>query len=68
MVGRAGRYGFDLQADSYLCVPESQINTQRKQAFDLLNKDKMEYITSCISSEKKGLGRLILDSIGTMII
>lgn len=47
MVGRAGRYGFDLKADSYLCVPKTRVFNDKKFALDLLNKDKMEYIKSC---------------------
>ena len=68
MVGRAGRYGFDLQADSYLCIPKTRVFNDKKAALDLLNKDKMEYIKSCFDAEKKGLSRIILDSVGTQIV
>ena len=68
MVGRAGRYGFDIEADSYICIPKSKVFNEKKAAFDLMNKDKMEYIKSCFANEKKGLSRIILDSIGTQLV
>jgi hypothetical protein len=38
MVGRAGRYGFDDEADSYICVPKSQINWDKKKVLQIMNK------------------------------
>ena len=33
MVGRAGRFGFDKQADSYICVPKSRVFNEKKIVF-----------------------------------
>lgn len=61
MIGRAGRYGYDSEADAILCILRSQ---ERSRAVELMNK-KLERINSCLSDEKRGLSRVILDAIGT---
>ena len=67
MVGRAGRYGYDLEADSYICVPKSKVS-EKKNILKLMCKDKLEYIESCFCDKKLGLSRLIFDSIGTKLV
>ena len=68
MVGRAGRFGFDTEADSYICIPKSRVFSDKKAALNLMNKNKIESIKSCFDIEKKGLSRIILDSIGTELV
>jgi replicative superfamily II helicase len=63
MIGRAGRYGYDTEADAILCTSS---NHDKKLAVDLMNR-KLERINSCLSDEKRGLSRVILDAIGTKI-
>eukprot|EP00347_Sterkiella_histriomuscorum_P009671 403340318 len=60
----AGRYGFDTEADSILCV---QNQSEKKKAIELMNR-KLERINSCLNIERKGLSRVILESIGTKIV
>ena len=68
MVGRAGRYGFDKEADSYVCIPKSRVFNDKKIVMQLMCKDKLEYVESCFSQSKQGLCRLIFDSIGTQMV
>ena len=30
MVGRAGRYGFDKEADSYICIPKNREQADKR--------------------------------------
>ena len=64
MIGRAGRYGFDTEADSIICV---QYPNDKKKAIDLLNR-KLERIDSCLDVGRRGLGRIILEAVGTKIV
>lgn len=68
MVGRAGRFGFDLKADSYLCIPKSRAFYEKQTCIDLLSKERLERIDSCLGMNDKGLSRIILDSIGTGLV
>ena len=68
MVGRAGRYGFDTEADSFIVIPKSRAYVDRNDVLALLKKEKLEYIKSSFSNEKQGLARIILDSIGTKLV
>ena len=68
MVGRAGRYGFDTEADSYIVIPKNRAYVDRKEVLALLKKENLEYIKSSFSNEKQGLARIILDSIGTKLV
>ncbi len=64
MIGRAGRYGFDTEADSIICV---SYPNDKKKAIALLNR-KLERIESCLAPERRGLARSMLESIGTKIV
>ena len=52
MIGRAGRYGLDKEADSILCVPQSRVFEDKKIALQLLQPDKMEPIISTFGKGK----------------
>ncbi|CDW80348.1 dna polymerase theta-like [Stylonychia lemnae] len=64
MIGRAGRYGYDTEADSILVVQNAN---EKKKAMELLNR-KLERIDSCLDQEGKGLSRIILEAVGTKIV
>ena len=44
MIGRAGRYGFDTEADSILCIG---YQNEKTKAIELMNR-KLERIESCL--------------------
>ena len=58
MVGRAGRLGFDKDADSILIAP-------RKDLGLLIATRQLEQIRSALHSKTIGLPRVILAAIGT---
>lgn len=64
MVGRAGRFGFDTEADSYICIPKSRVFNDGKYVKSLMQRERLEYVKSRFSNEKQGLARIIMDSIG----
>jgi len=57
MIGRAGRLGFDTEADSVLIAPDSKTGLR-------IATEKLEYIKSCLSDQKRGLSRMILEAVG----
>jgi replicative superfamily II helicase len=63
MIGRAGRYGFDTEADAILCCYPNE----KARAIDLMTR-KLERVESCLSSEQRGLSRLILEAIGIGLV
>ena len=62
MIGRAGRYGLDTEADSYLCIAQSRVAQDKSKAMSFLKKEKCESIKS-VFGRQEGVSRLILDSI-----
>jgi len=64
MVGRAGRYGLDSEADAVLCVTTQ---TDRKKAVALMNRS-LERVESCLFAQRRGLARIILEAIGIKIV
>jgi DNA polymerase theta len=57
MIGRAGRLGFDTEADSVLIAPDKKTGLR-------IATEKLQYIRSCLSDQKRGLSRMILEAIG----
>ena len=60
MVGRAGRLGFDKEADSILVAPRKEI------AMEVATR-KLEKVTSALHSQIIGLPRVILEAVGTSL-
>ena len=58
MVGRAGRLGFDKQADSVLIAPNKQLG-------EYIATRELEEIQSSLHSKTIGLPRVILEAVGT---
>jgi replicative superfamily II helicase len=57
MIGRAGRLGFDTEADSVLIAPDKSTGLR-------IATEKLQFISSCLSDQKRGLSRMILEAIG----
>ena len=60
MVGRAGRLGFDKQADSVLIAPNKSIGEQ-------IVTQELQEIKSSLHNKTIGLPRAILEAIGTKL-
>ena len=58
MVGRAGRLGFDKEADSVLIAPRKEIGME-------IATRQLEHVKSALHSQIIGLPRVILEAIGT---
>jgi replicative superfamily II helicase len=63
MIGRAGRYGFDKEADSVLCCYPNE----RARAVELMTR-RLERVESCLTSRQRGLSRVILEAIGIGLV
>jgi DNA polymerase theta len=63
MIGRAGRYGFDLSADSILCCWPNE----RLRAVELTTR-KLERVESCLGLSQRGLSRTILEGVGIGLV
>jgi replicative superfamily II helicase len=63
MIGRAGRYGFDLVADSVLCAWPNE----RSRAVELTTR-KLERVESCLGLEGRGLARVVLEGVGIGLV
>lgn len=61
MVGRAGRFGLDIAADSYICLTKGRENYDKPYVLKLMGKDRLEPVSSTFYGNNKGLARLILD-------
>ena len=60
MVGRAGRYGHSTHADSIIIAPDRTVALK-------IATQTMEPVASCLARQKRGLGRLILEAVGTKL-
>lgn len=58
MVGRAGRLGFDTDADSFLITPNKELGMK------IISKT-LEHVRSSLQLKKIGLPRVILEAVGT---
>jgi len=63
MIGRAGRYGFDTEADSILCC----YPTEKTRAVELMTR-KLERVESCLKGSQRGLSRVILEAVGIGLV
>jgi replicative superfamily II helicase len=57
MIGRAGRLGFDTEADSILIAPDRNTGLR-------ITTQKLDRIESQLSQKKRGLSRILLEAIG----
>ena len=62
MIGRAGRYGFDLTADSVICAWPNE----RARAVELTSRGRLERVESCLDG--RGLARTVLEGVGVGLV
>jgi len=63
MIGRAGRYGYDLTADSVICAWPNE----RARAVELSTR-RLERVESCLRPEGRGLARVVLEGVGVGLV